>query len=58
MKARKDMQTKLDFHAELYHRTKMEALRAEGLRLRHELKMRGADPALILLANQRRSSRR
>jgi hypothetical protein len=33
----------------LYHRTKVEALRAEGERLRHELRRRGVDPASILM---------
>ena len=52
MKARKDMPDELDVHAELYHRNKLEALRAEGNRLRHELRRRGADPAMILLEAQ------
>jgi hypothetical protein len=52
MKARKDMHEELDVHAELYHRNKLEELRAEGNRLRHELRRRGADPAMILLEAQ------
>jgi uncharacterized protein YjaG (DUF416 family) len=52
MKARKDMHEELDVHAELYHRTRIEALRAEGERLRHELRRRGVDPTLILLEAQ------
>jgi hypothetical protein len=43
-----------DLHAELYHRTKIDAVRAEGQRLRHELRRHGLDPALILLAEQQR----
>ena len=49
MKARKQNHGRLDLHAEVYHRNKIAALRAEGERLRHELKRQGADPALILL---------
>ena len=48
MKARKQMNGRLDLHAEWYHRTKIAALRAEGERLRHELRRRGVDPTLIL----------
>ena len=48
MKARKDMHEELDVHAELYHRNRIEALRAEGSWLRHELRRRGADPTMIL----------
>jgi len=48
MKVRKHTNGRLDLHAELYHRTKVEALRAEGERLRHELRRRGVDPASIL----------
>jgi hypothetical protein len=59
MKARKRLHEELDLHAELYHRTKIEALRAEGMRLRHELRQRGVDPATILLhARQQRTDRR
>jgi hypothetical protein len=57
MKARKDTNEKLDFHAELNHRAKMESLHAEGMRLRRELRRLGADPALILLAAQERRRR-
>ena len=46
------MAEELDVHAELYHRNKLEELRAEGNRLRHELRRRGADPATILLKAQ------
>ena len=53
MKARKEMHGELDLHAELYHRNKIDALRAEGVRLRHELRRRGADPTNILLQAQR-----
>ena len=53
MKARKDTTEELDVHAELYHRNKLEELRAEGNRLRHELRRRGADPAMILMEAQR-----
>ena len=48
VKARKNIHERLDLHAELYHRHKIEALRAEGERLRHELRRRGVDPTLIL----------
>lgn len=59
MKARKRLRNELDLHAELYHRTKIEALRAEGVRLRHALRQRGVDPAAILLqAQQRRAEQR
>ena len=57
MKARKAFPKELDFHAELNHLTKMESLRAEGVRLRRELRRLGADPALILLAAQERRRR-
>jgi hypothetical protein len=49
MKARKHANGRSDLHAELYHRTKVEALRAEGERLRLELRRRGVDPAAILM---------
>ena len=48
MKARKQMYDTLDVHAEVYHRHKIEALRAEGERLRNELRRRGVDPTIIL----------
>ena len=46
MKIRK--QLTFDLQAEWYHRLKLEALRAEGERLRHELRRRGLDPTSIL----------
>jgi len=46
MKIRK--RPNFDLQAEWYHRLKLEALRAEGERLRHELRRRGLDPASIL----------
>jgi len=49
MKARKQMYDTLDVHAEVYHHHKIEALRAEGERLRDELRRRGIDPTMILL---------
>lgn len=49
MKGRKQMYEALDVHAEVYHRHKIEALRAEGERLRDELRRRGLDPTMILL---------
>jgi hypothetical protein len=52
MKARKHINGRRDLHAEVYHRTKLEALRAEGERLRHELRRRGIDPASILMGAQ------
>jgi hypothetical protein len=48
MKARKNSGGGTNVHAELYHRTKLEALRAEGERLRRELRQRGVDPSAIL----------
>jgi len=59
MKIRKERHETLDLHAELYHRMKIDALRAEGTRLRHELRQRGVDPAMVLLeARQQRCSGR
>ena len=58
MKARKQTHETLDVHAEMYHRIKIEALRAEGTRLRHELRRRGADPATILLEAQQQHRQR
>jgi hypothetical protein len=55
MKARKQFVGPMNLHAELYHRAKLDALRAEGERLRHELRRRGVDPAAIL--SQARPSR-
>jgi hypothetical protein len=52
MEIRKDMRHGLDVHAEWYHRIRLEALRAEGKRLRDELRRRGLDPALVLLQAQ------
>jgi hypothetical protein len=52
MKVRKVTNGRRDLHAELYHRSKVEALRAEGERLRHELRRRGIDPAAILMEAQ------
>jgi hypothetical protein len=59
MKARKETYEKPDLHAELYHRNKIEALRREGERLRHELRRFGVDPTSILHAVKqwRRGSR-
>jgi hypothetical protein len=54
MKIRKQMHGRLDLHAEWYHRSKIAALRAEGERLRHELRRQGMDPALILKTQQSR----
>jgi hypothetical protein len=48
MKAREPMHEVLDVHAEVYHRHKIDALRAEGERLRHELRRRGVDPTHVL----------
>jgi hypothetical protein len=50
MKARKDMHERPDLPAELYHRDRIEALRAEGDRLRAELRQCGVDPTLIIHA--------
>ena len=50
MKARKDMHEKPGLHAEWYHRDRIEELRAEGERLRHELRRCGIDPSTILHA--------
>jgi hypothetical protein len=36
-------------HADFYHRQKIEAARAEGERLRRELRERGLDPGLVLV---------
>jgi len=36
-------------HADFYHRQKIEAARAEGERLRRELRQQGVDPALVLI---------
>ena len=47
------MHEELDVHAEMYHRTKIDALRAEGERLRAQLRQRGVDPTLILHEAQR-----
>ena len=49
MKARKETHEMIDVHAELYHRNKIEALRAEGERLRKELILRGVDPGYVLV---------
>jgi hypothetical protein len=48
MKVRKHRYEGLDVHAEVYHRHKIDALRAEGERLREELRQRGLDPTMIL----------
>lgn len=48
MKAGKHSSGGTNVHAELYHRTKLEALREEGERLRRELRQRGVDPTAIL----------
>jgi hypothetical protein len=48
MKIRKHIYEGRDVHAEVYHQSKIEALRAEGERLRHELRRRGVDPTMIL----------
>ncbi|HTD67087.1 MAG TPA: hypothetical protein VK846_11220 [Candidatus Limnocylindria bacterium] len=53
MKRRNDIRQQLDLHAEWYHRLKLDALRAEGERLRHELRRLGLDPASILMQAQR-----
>jgi hypothetical protein len=53
MKARKQLNGRLDLHAELYHRTKVDALREEGERLRRELRRRGVDPAIVLMEARR-----
>lgn len=59
MNARKQLYDEaLDLHAELYHRMRIEALRAEGTRLRHELRQRGADPISILLQAQQQARQR
>ncbi len=52
MKRSKDTTEKLDLHAEWYHRFKLDALRAEGERLRDELRRVGLDPALVLMKAQ------
>ena len=49
MKILNDMRRRLDLQAEWHHRTKLEALRAEGERLRHELRRHGLDPTSILV---------
>lgn len=49
MKVYEPMHEVLDVHAEVYHRHKIDALRAEGERLRHELRRRGIDPTHILM---------
>lgn len=38
----------MNLHAEVYHRAKLDALRAEGERLRRELRRRGVDPSAVL----------
>ena len=48
MKAGKHSSGGPNVHAELYQRTKLEALREEGERLRRELRQRGVDPTAIL----------
>jgi hypothetical protein len=55
MKSREQMHEALDVHAEVYHRRKIEALRAEGQRLRHELRRHGVDPTEVL--NEARQTR-
>jgi hypothetical protein len=50
MKARRDTLRKATaLHADFYHRQKIAVLRAEGERLRQELRQRGVDPALVLI---------
>lgn len=52
MKRPKDISQKLDLHAEWYYRCKLDALRAEGERLRYELRRLGLDPARVLMQAQ------
>jgi hypothetical protein len=54
MNAREERPEEIDVHAEVYHRHKIEALRAEGERLRNELRQHGVDPTHILLQAQER----
>ena len=50
MKARRDTLMKCTaLHADFYHHQKIEAARAEGERLRRELRERGVDPGLVLV---------
>ena len=58
MKARRDTLMKCTaMHADFYHRQKIEAARAEGERLRRELREQGLDPALVLIeADMERAS--
>lgn len=50
MKARRDTLRKTAaIHADFYHRQKLEAVKAEGERLRRELRQLGIDPALVLI---------
>jgi hypothetical protein len=50
MKARRDTLRKTTaLHAEFYHRQKIAALKAEGERLREELRLKGVDPATVLV---------
>ena len=48
MNSYEQMHEVLDVHAEVYHRHKIDALRAEGERLRDELRRRGVDPTHVL----------
>lgn len=48
MNSREYIHEVLDVHAEVYHQHKIHALRAEGERLRDELRRRGVDPGHIL----------
>ena len=48
MNSYEQMHEVLDVHAEVYHQHKIDALRAEGERLRDELRRRGVDPTLVL----------
>ena len=50
MKARRDTLRKATaLHADFYHQQKIAALRAEGEKLRRELRDRGVDPATVLV---------
>lgn len=50
MKARRDTLRKAAaIHADFYHRQKIAAVKAEGERLREELRRLGVDPAMVLI---------
>lgn len=49
MRTRRDSLAKATrLHADFYHRQQIESLRAEGERLRRELRLRGVNPSEIL----------